>query len=103
MNEPYILSKDAENDLRDILAYTLENFGESQVHKYTSLLDKCLKQLSNKKAFYKIAIFKGNEVMIQRCSKHYIFALDRSDRPILVLAIFHEQMDLMDRLKNRLV
>jgi plasmid stabilization system protein ParE len=37
-----------------------------------------------------------------RCEHHYIFCLPRSDAPALVVAIFHEKMDLMTRLAGRL-
>jgi plasmid stabilization system protein ParE len=37
-----------------------------------------------------------------RCEHHYIFCLSRDDAPALVVAIFHERMDLMVRLTDRL-
>jgi len=37
-----------------------------------------------------------------RCEHHYIFCLPRDDAPALVVAIFHERMDLMARLADRL-
>jgi len=36
------------------------------------------------------------------CEHHYIFCLPRDDAPVLVVAIFHERMDLMTRLVERL-
>lgn len=33
---------------------------------------------------------------------HYLFCLPQADRPALILAILHERMDIMARLKNRL-
>jgi len=33
---------------------------------------------------------------------HYIFYCTREDQPPLILAVFHERMDLMQRLKKRL-
>jgi len=33
---------------------------------------------------------------------HYVFCLPREDGPALVVAIFHERMDLMTRLADRL-
>ena len=37
-----------------------------------------------------------------KCEHHYIFCLPRKDAPALVVAIFHEKMDLMARLTDRL-
>jgi plasmid stabilization system protein ParE len=34
--------------------------------------------------------------------RHYLFCLPRQGQPALILAILHERMDLMTRLKGRL-
>ena len=36
------------------------------------------------------------------CGKHFIFCMPQAGRPSVILAILHERMDLMARLKNRL-
>ncbi len=41
----YEISKSAEQDLRGIVNYTLDNFGKQQVQKYTKSLLKCLDDL----------------------------------------------------------
>ncbi len=37
-----------------------------------------------------------------RCEHHYVFCLPRKDAPALIVAIFHERMDLLARLADRL-
>lgn len=37
-----------------------------------------------------------------RCEHHYVFCLPRENAPTLIVAIFHERMDLMARLTDRL-
>ena len=37
-----------------------------------------------------------------RCEHHYVFCLLREHAPALVVAIFHERMDLMTQLAARL-
>ncbi len=98
----YEISKAAEKDWDGIVRYTLEKFGNRQVQEYTTSLLRCLDELSQSKGQFKEMIFSGHKVLIKRCQKHSIFALSQTNRPLLVLAIFHEQMDLMKRLKNRL-
>jgi plasmid stabilization system protein ParE len=39
---------------------------------------------------------------VAACGSHFIFCLPRPDAPALVLAILHERMDIMARLKSRL-
>lgn len=36
------------------------------------------------------------------CEHHYLFCLPREGAPSLIVAIFHERMDLMTRLADRL-
>ena len=45
LNLSLILSPQAETDFTDILQYTLETWGEPQVHVYSSLLDQALLML----------------------------------------------------------
>ncbi|AAF85598.1 plasmid stabilization protein (plasmid) [Xylella fastidiosa 9a5c] len=37
-----------------------------------------------------------------RYEHHYVFCLPREEAPALIVAIFHERMDLMTRLADRL-
>ena len=98
----YTISKEAGKDWRDIVRYTLDKFGKRQVQKYTKGLITCLDELANRKGHYKEMDVSGYQVLIKRCQKHYIFALVQPDEPLLIIAILHEQMDLMQRLKKRL-
>jgi len=41
------LSKEAEDDIRDILQYTFDTFGEKQLQLYKSKLDEALQTLMN--------------------------------------------------------
>lgn len=102
MAASYEISKAAAKDWRDIIRYTLNKFGKKQVQKYTDSLQKCLDDLANKKGQLKTIEVSEYEVLIKRCQKHYIFALNEPNQPLLIIAIFHERMDLIQRLKNRL-
>jgi toxin ParE1/3/4 len=50
------------------------------------------------------AVFEHRgDLRVSRCQKHVIFHQERAgDRP-LILAVFHESMELMERLSERLV
>jgi plasmid stabilization system protein ParE len=98
---PYEISTAAEADWRNIMRYTLNNFGQRQVRKYTKGLLKCLDDMTDGIAPYKEIEVADHRILIKHCKKHYIFALKQQKR-LLVIAILHEQMDLMQRLKDRL-
>ena len=102
MAPSYILSKEAEKDWINIAKYTLENYGERQLQTYTNSLLKCIDDLSNQVGQYKKLDISGHQVLNIRCNKHYIFALRQEDKSLIVLAILHERIELIQRLKVRL-
>ena len=102
MPQLYKISKQAEEDWRNIINYTLNKFGEHQVQEYTKSLINCLNELADRKGYFKKIIISSYSVMVKHCQKHYIFAYDQQDGPLLIIAILHERMDLIQRLKNRL-
>ena len=49
------------------------------------------------------AVFEHRpELRVCRCEHHYVFALLREDEVPLIVAVLHEKMDLMVRLRERL-
>ena len=99
---PYQLSPRAKSDIEDILEYTFDSFGKRQMLKYKGQLEHCLKQLSSNLTSYRNLDIDGISIQSLHCQKHYIFAMDRQDRPLLIIAVLHEKMDLVKRLTNRL-
>lgn len=102
MAASYEISKAAAKDWRNIVHYTLKKFGKKQVKKYTDSLIKCLDDLASEKGQFKTINISNHKVLVKRCQKHYIFALNKSDHPLLIIAILHERMDLMQRLQDRM-
>ncbi len=49
----YVLSKDAEEDLRKIIRYTNANFGQAQTRKYSTQLELCIDRLSKEQRRYR--------------------------------------------------
>lgn len=90
------------DDWRKIAGYTRDNYGEAQTRKYMASLLKCIEATAKGTGVYKDKQMGSRKIRIKHCQKHYIFSLVQKNKPLLVLAIFHEKMDLMTRLKNRL-
>ncbi|MBL4711391.1 MAG: type II toxin-antitoxin system RelE/ParE family toxin [Gammaproteobacteria bacterium] len=98
----YVLSKDAEKDLREIAQYTLKEWGESTFAKYKSGLIKKFndigKNLVVERRFSKIF----PQLQVTKYRFHYIFYLTEAvDKPIII-GVIHEQRHIVNRLKNRL-
>ncbi len=99
---PYELTKDAEADLEGIFRYTIKEWGEAQTEKYLGKISQGLKNIATRKVSSRTFSEKFPEVLVVRCEHHYIFYLySESGKPV-ILAILHERMDMLIRLKERL-
>ncbi|MFZ3581698.1 type II toxin-antitoxin system RelE/ParE family toxin [Loktanella sp. DJP18] len=90
----------AEEDLRGIWRYTYETWGFKRAETYFDRIEACCEAVGRKHAQSKTLDGLPNGIRIHRCEHHYIFWLD-GDRPVII-AILHERMDFMRRLKDRL-
>jgi plasmid stabilization system protein ParE len=102
IKQDYQLSKEAVNDLRGIIRYTRTKHGEAQVLKYVAQLENCAKKLAKSKDKLQEMRSIHQSLRYKHCGHHYIFGLNGKSGPILIIAILHERMDLIARLKSRL-
>jgi len=98
----YILTAAAEADLREIIRYTRKQWGDTQVRSYIAKLESGIVRVAAGEGAFKDMTALYPALRMVRCEHHYIFCLPRDDAPSLVVAIFHERMDLMMRLADRL-
>ena len=96
------LSDDAEIDLSEITEYTYKNHGATQTLKYIDNLEECAANLSTGHVHHKELSDIHPQLRIKHCQHHYIFGVMRKSRPMLVVAILHERMKLIERVKKRL-
>ena len=99
----YILTAAAEADLRGIIRYTRRQWGDVQVKRYVTLLERGIARLAVGEGGYKSLDEVYPSLRVARCEHHYVFCLPRENAPALIVAIFHEKMELMVRLMDRLV
>lgn len=102
MTDNYILTSAAEADVRQIVRYTRQQWGEEQVRTYMAKLDRGLSDLAAGRGQFKELSELAPPLRMARCEHHYLFCLPRSDEPALIVAILHERSDLMVRLADRL-
>jgi len=98
----YDLSPDAEDDLSEIAAYTIVNWGAAQCARYEAALIRCFEAIASGDAHARRPIPHRPEILVCRCEHHFVFALRQQGGQIIILAVFHESMDLMARLRERL-
>lgn len=102
MTARYVLTLAAEADVRDIIRHTRKQWGDAQTRGYVAKLQAGMESVAKGEGFFKdmSALYPGLRMV--RCEHHYIFCMPRDDAPALVVAVFHERMDLMVRLATRM-
>ena len=98
----YVLTAAAESDLRGIVRYTRKQWGDAQVRRYIATLEQGIASLANGRGVFKDMSGLFPALRMGRYEHHYAFCLPREGAPALIVAIFHERMDLMTRLVDRL-
>lgn len=102
MTKGYILTAAAEADLRALIRYTRAKWGEEQARIYVAALQRGMARLSAGEGHSKDMSALYPQLRMARCEHHFVFCLPRDAAPALVVAILHEQMDLLVRLAGRL-
>ena len=97
-----MLTDAAEADLREIIRYTRKEWGDAQLRRYIAKLEQGIERLVAGQGTFKDMSALYPALRMARCEHHYVFCLPRENAPALIVAIFHERMDLMNRLTDRL-
>lgn len=102
MTRNYVLADAAEADLRGIIRYTRREWSDAQVRRYITKLEQGLTRIASGLPPFKDmgALYPG--LRMAHYEHHYVFCLPRDNEPALIVGIFHERMDLMARLSDRL-
>ena len=102
MNRPYILTRSAAAELREIVRYTQREWGTTQCRMYIERLETTATQLALGEGVFRTRDDLLPGLRVRRAGHHYIFCLPQVAEPPVILAILHERMDLITRLKERL-
>lgn len=97
-----MLTLAAEADLRGIVRYTRKRWGVAQARSYVAKLERGIASVVSEQGAFRDMSVLYPGLRMARCEHHFLFALPRVDAPALVVAILHERMDLMVRLRERL-
>ena len=98
----YKLTKAADSDLKEIARYTVAKWGVNQALIYSAKLQNYFSEIGEGKIIGKVYDQELPEVKVTRCEKHFIFYLNQP-ACVLIIAVYHGRMEMMSRLKRRLV
>ncbi|MDZ7752066.1 MAG: type II toxin-antitoxin system RelE/ParE family toxin [Gammaproteobacteria bacterium] len=100
---PYVLTRSAATDLRDVVRYTLQTWERTQCQAYIAQIEeRPPRELALGQGGYKNRDDLLPGLRVRRAGHHYLFCLPRDNQPSLMLAILHERMDMIARLQERL-
>jgi len=103
MSLPVDFTAEAIQDLSAIARYTNDTWGREQAFRYAELLNKRFLAIAEGRLFSKVLFPKYPQVRVCRCEHHYIFFMSSQEgRKPVILAVLHERMNLLARLKDRL-
>jgi toxin ParE1/3/4 len=102
LSRSYIVAKGAAADLKEITRYTTEQWGATQCRAYISQLENAAEAIAKGEGAFRDMGALYPQLRMVLCGKHYIFCLPQPNTLPIILAILHERMDIMARLKNRL-
>ena len=100
--QPYELTSSAQEDLKEIARYTLTKWGKQKALHYAGVLDTRFREIATGTVHSRSLLKNYPQVMVNRCEHHYIFYVHPEGKPPQIIAVLHERMDLLTRLKNRL-
>lgn len=100
MKNEIALTFDAEDDLNNIWLYTYREWGETQADLYLDKLGVAFQGINCGDVISKPHHSIDPDLNSIHCEHHYIFYL-KWEAPVII-AVLHERMDLMIRLRNRL-
>lgn len=88
--------------MRGIVRYTRKEWGAAQARTYVTKLTAGIARVAAGQGVFKELDALYPALRMARCEHHYVSCLPRENAPALIVAIFHERMDLMVRLAERL-
>jgi len=99
---PYTLTRLAEEDIKDIARYTLKQWGKKQSVHYASLLGNHFRAIASGSVCSHTVSEANPYLKVSHCEHHYVFYIHRDKQVPVIIAVLHERMDMLRRLKSRL-
>lgn len=102
MTHPYRLTRSAAADLRGIVRYTVQKWGQAQCRVYVAQIETAATELALGHGHFRNRDDLLPGLRVRLIGQHYLFCLPQPAQPALILAILHERMNTIARLKERL-
>lgn len=98
----YELAPDSADDLEAIFDYTIDRWGIEQAHRYKNKLSSHFSEIGRGKVNSRAFLRDFPELQVSYCGHHYVFHFIREGQIPLIIAVLHERMGRVSRIKRRL-
>ncbi len=98
----YVLTADAEQDLREVARYTLDRWGSDMLKQYRNGLKEAFHAIATKALPGRSFSSTFPHLLVAKYRYHYIFYLQGASPKAVIIGIIHERRDIVSRLKERL-
>lgn len=79
----YILTAEAETDLRGVIRYTRKQWGTAQVRRYIARLEHGIASLADGRGTFRVMSELFPELRMAHCEHHYVFCLPRRNADVV--------------------
>lgn len=100
--QSYKLTRDAEQDLREVAEYTLNRWGKNLFIEYREGLKSTFESISSNSLQKRTFSNQFPDVFVTKYRYHYVFYFMNNPKQFIILGIIHEKRDLVSRLAERL-
>lgn len=98
----YDITDDVEADIREIVGYTLENWGVAQTNIYRKAIKDTFELIGRKSVVIRKFSDTFPDLLVTKCQHHYIFYLAEGVKKPTIIAVLHEARDIVELLASRL-
>ncbi len=91
---------EAEQDLLEIWEYTAIKWGATKAGQYLGELNACLEEIRHGRKLLRPLSPLKQQLQFARCGHHVIFFW--AEENLTIIAVLHERMSLLAKLKKRL-
>jgi toxin ParE1/3/4 len=99
---PYLITKEAENDLREVARYTLKTWGKDIFEQYRKGLNEIFSAIGNGTVTARSLSARHPQVQTAKYRYHYVFFIKENLAKPVIIGVIHEKRDIVNPLQGRL-
>jgi len=100
--QTYELTKDAEQDLRELARYTLSQWGKKILRQYQKGLKDTFYAIATNEVPQRTFSEVFADLYVTKYRYHYIFYFTDIQTRLVIIGVIHERRDIVSRLSSRL-